>query len=66
MVGEHFEALLTVDDDLPFQQKLRRVGVGVVLAYARSNRVQELRPLIPPILEALQPLLAGELIEVGV
>ena len=51
MVADHFEALLTVDHNLPFQQNLRRAGVGAVLVYARSNRVQELRPLIPPILK---------------
>lgn len=66
MVAEHFEALLTVDQNLPFQQNLRRAGVGVVLVYARTNRIQELRPLIPSMLEALQRLKAGELIEVGV
>jgi hypothetical protein len=30
-VADHFEALLTVDPSLPFQQNLRRARVGVVV-----------------------------------
>lgn len=64
MVGERFEALLTVDQNLPFQQSVRASGIGVVVALARTNRVKELRPLIPRILEALLVVKAGELITV--
>lgn len=64
MVGERFEALLTVDQNLPFQQNVRASGIGVVVALARTNRVKELRPLIPRILEALLVVKAGELITV--
>lgn len=52
MVAGGFEALLTVDQNLEFQQNLRAVGVGVVVVLAKSNRVKELRPLVPLMLEA--------------
>lgn len=54
MVAEHFEARFTVDRNLPFQQNLRASGIGVVIAVARTNRVKELRPLMPKILDALE------------
>jgi hypothetical protein len=65
MVAEHFEALLTVDRNLPFQQNLRAKGIAVVIAMARTNRVKELRPLMPKVLDALAVVKAGEVVSVG-
>ena len=65
MLTEHFAALLTVDQNLQFQQNLRASGIGVVVVLAKTNRVKELRPLVPQILEALSRVTAGELIRVG-
>jgi hypothetical protein len=65
MLGAHFEALLTVDRHLPFQQNVRASGVGVVLVLSRTNRIKELRPMVPHILEALGRVRAGELVEVS-
>lgn len=64
MVAERFEALLTVDQNIEFQQNLRGAGVGVVVVSARTNRLRDLRPLVPQILEALSKVTAGELIRV--
>jgi len=49
MVAERFEALFTVDRNLPFQQNLRASGIATVVAVARTNRVKELRPLMPKV-----------------
>ena len=65
MVADGFDALLTVDQSLEFQQNLGAVGVGVVVVLTRSNRVKELRPLVPLMLEALARLTAGAFIRVG-
>ena len=65
MVAEHFEALFTVDRNLLFQQNLRASGIAVVIAVARTNRVKELRPLMPKVLDALRNLKAGEVVSVG-
>ena len=65
MLGERFEALLTVDQNLPFQQNLTASGISVVVAVARTNRVKELRPLMPRVLEALATIKPGEFISVG-
>jgi hypothetical protein len=54
MVAEHFKALFTVDRNLPFQQNLRASGIAVVVAGARRNRVKELRPVMPKVLDAFR------------
>ena len=65
MVVERFEALLTVDQNIEFQQNIRASRVGVPVMVVRKNRLKELRPLIPAILEALRKIMAGDLITVG-
>ena len=65
MLAEHFEALLTVDQNLEFQQNLRASGIRVVVVLARTNRVKELRPLVPQMLRALDRVMPGESIRVG-
>ena len=65
MLADRFEALFTVDQNLPFQQNLSASGIAVVVAVAHTNRVQELRPLMPKVLDALRDVKAGEVISVG-
>ena len=65
MLAAQFVALLTVDQNLPFQQNLGTSGISVVIAEASTNRVKELRPLIPQILGALANVKPGEFITVG-
>jgi hypothetical protein len=64
MVVEKFEALLTVDQSIEFQQNLRASGIGVVVAHSGTNRLKELRPLVPHILEALARITPGEIVKV--
>ena len=42
-----FDAFVTVDRNLPFQQELSRFSISVIVLRARSNRVGDLRALIP-------------------
>ena len=62
---EGFDAFLTVDQNLFFQQNLQAAGVAVVLVIARTNRLKELRPLVPAILVALAGLKRGGFVQVG-
>ena len=65
MLETHFEALLTVDRNIEFRQNLRASGVGVILVLSHTNRLKELRPLVPAMLEAIAAVSPGELIKVG-
>jgi len=46
------EAFVTMDRKLEREQNLALLPFGVVLIVARSNRVQDLLPLVPAILVA--------------
>lgn len=61
--GGHTDAFVTMDRKLEREQDL--APFGVVLVVARSNRVQDLLPLIPDILQALARIQAGRLERVG-
>lgn len=65
MLAAKFAALLTVDQNIEFQQNVRASGVSVVVLVAKTNRIKELRPLVPQILAALDRLVLGELIRIG-
>jgi hypothetical protein len=65
MLAERCEVLLTVDKNLSFQQNLQASGIGVVVMLSKTNRVRELRPLVPQVLEALAKIAPGQLIRVG-
>ena len=65
MLTEAFDAFLTVDQSIPFQQNVAGSGVAVVVVLARTNRLKELRPLVPAILNALQRVKRGEIVRVG-
>jgi hypothetical protein len=65
MAAERFEALLTVDQNLEFQQNLRAAGIGVIVVLAQTNRLKDLRPMLPRILDAIASLTPGGLQRVG-
>jgi hypothetical protein len=48
-----FDALVTIDRNLPFQQDLSRFSIAVIVLRAQSNRLTDLRRLIPELLAAL-------------
>ena len=64
MVAERFEGFLTVDQNLEFQQNVGASGLAVVVVVARTNRLKELRPMVPAILDALGRVRPGDLIRV--
>ena len=62
---QRFDAVLTMDRGLHFQQNLSGLGVRILVIHAQSNRMVHLRPLIGSILKALDALPPGKVREVG-
>ncbi len=60
-----FDVLLTVDRNISAQQQLTRFKIGVLLVRARTNRLEDIRPLLPEILQVLEQTAAGSLTVVG-
>ncbi len=60
-----FEVFLTLDRGIEYQINLRERRIGVVLIRARTNRLSDLKPLVPEILRAIDSIRPGELILVA-
>jgi len=60
-----FDAFVTVDRNLAFQRDLPRFSIAVIVLRARTNRLADLRPLVPQLLEALQQTAPGEVTWIG-
>ena len=65
LANGQFDALLTVDQGIEYQQNLSGLSISVVVMMAPSNDVDDLRPLLPGVEEALAKLRPGEIIRVG-
>lgn len=64
MTGQGFEVLLTVDQNLRYQQNLAAADVAVVVRIARTNRTVDLLPVIPDVERALATIRPGDVVEV--
>lgn len=59
------DAFITMDRKLERQQDITALNFGVVLVVARSNRVQDLLPLVPELLVTLGRIQPGRFEQVG-
>jgi predicted nuclease of predicted toxin-antitoxin system len=53
LAAAEFDVFLTVDRNLSHQQGVSAFDIAVIVLVARSNNIDDLRPLAPKILEAL-------------
>ncbi len=61
-----FDALLTADQNIEFQQNLKTLPIAVVVLVADSNRLESLEPLVANILHVLETLPPKVLVRVAV
>lgn len=64
-MGTDFDALVTMDRNLPFQQRLDHRPFAVIVLCANSNRIRDLLPLVPALLVALPLAKLGEVHEIS-
>lgn len=60
----NFDLLITADRNMRYQQNLSRYHVGIIVLIAYTNRIQDLRPLIPKLLATLTTVHPGDLHEI--
>ncbi len=60
-----FDVLLTLDKNLPYQQNLDTNRIAVLVVRAQSNRIQDLLPIIPECLSALESIQPRQVVRVG-
>jgi hypothetical protein len=56
-----FEAFLTADQSLQYQQNLSKSSLRIVVFVAPSNRLEHIGPLLPQAIAALREMTVGEL-----
>jgi hypothetical protein len=64
MKADGFETLLTVDQNIRHQQNLQNAGVAVIVLVAPTNRLADLRPLVPSALTAVKSIKPGDVVEI--
>ena len=60
-----YDVFVTADQNLEYQQNLKGFSIGVVVVAARTNRIQDLLPLVPNLLGACSSVGPGEVVRVG-
>ena len=60
-----FEVLITVDQNMPFQQDLRGRFISLLVIRTRTTNLDDLLVLMPDMLHALENPRPGEVIRIG-
>jgi hypothetical protein len=55
-----FDIFITVDRNLSFQQNLPQFDIAVIILQATSNRLADLKPLVPKVLTILDTVTKGQ------
>jgi hypothetical protein len=67
LAANEFDAFVTMDAGIEYQQNLVDVGIHVLILHATTNRLADLKPLMPEVNESLRTLSAEitQIIHVG-
>jgi predicted nuclease of predicted toxin-antitoxin system len=61
----HIDAFITVDKNLVHQQSLAGFRMSVIVLRARSNKIEDLSPLVNQTLSALDGIKPGQILVIG-
>ena len=61
-----FDAFVTMDKGITYQQNLENIQIGVVLLEAQSNRYEDLAPLVSQVNVVLKTLKNGQVVRVSI
>jgi hypothetical protein len=59
LASDCFDVFVTVDRNLSFQQNLDSFSITVVVLQAKTNRLADLRPLVPNLLVTIESAVPG-------
>lgn len=60
-----FEAMITVDQNIPDQQNLEGRSISLVVLCGPTNRLHDLEPLVPGAISALRSIGRGEVVRIS-
>jgi hypothetical protein len=64
-VRNGFQVFVTVDRNLSFQQNIPAYEIAVIVLRAQTNRLSDLRPLVPALLKAIDSARPRSVLTVG-
>ena len=59
LASQQFDVFVTVDRNLSFQQNLTSLKIAVIVLEAKTNRLADLKTLVPKLLLSLQAVQPG-------
>lgn len=65
MASRAFDVFVTVDRNLSFRQNTAALAIAVVVLQAPTNRLADLRPLVPRLLTTIAAVKSGTVTVVG-
>ncbi len=63
---KEFDVFVTVDRNLSYQQNIPKFDIAVLVLRARTNRLADLIPLVPKIVDSLDGLQKGKAVFVEI
>ena len=65
LASQEFDVFVTVDRNLGFQQNMGSFSIAVVVLHAKTNRLADLLPLVPNLLDAIRSGRPGSIEHIG-
>ena len=59
------QVFITADRKLQYQQNIPAIGIAVVVLIGVRNKIENLRPLLPKVLDALSSIQRGTVVEIA-
>ncbi len=66
LAENEFDIFITVDRNLSYQQNLSQFNLAVLVLFAPTNRLADLKLLVPDILAALPSAMGGHVLKIGI
>jgi Domain of unknown function (DUF5615) len=66
LAQQEFDIFVTVDRNLSFQQNITKYEIAVIILEAQSNRLADLKLLVPRLLSVISSACKGEVTRIGV
>ena len=60
-----FDSFITVDQNLAYQQNLKKSKIAILLLLAKDNKFETIRQFIPKIVKALLSVETGEFVKIS-
>lgn len=65
LAESQFDVFIIVDRGLLHQQNLQDIKFAIILLRARTNRLQDLKPMSAFVLQALEAIQPGQIVQIG-